>query len=192
MVKETPKVSKGFKPPTKEQLKAEKKAFMSSKTSVVVSGKLNEPPPPRWWKAKRTEEQKDNAKSFNSTVRNIRELVLPHLDGIQKKQMETAQLRAMGGKADKQQKQPVWMLKNRNKNMETKHEKLKNKEKELGVKLSTGKHLVQDAHRVKKEEFKKKREKEDTAKTFGFGGAGREKGGILYLKSNVFKKGGKK
>ncbi|GIX65004.1 uncharacterized protein BcabD6B2_44390 [Babesia caballi] len=72
---------------------------------------------------------------FKETVKELHNLVYPHLDPIAKRHYDDAKLRALGGKISKNRKMPYKELQQRMRGLKRNVEKNQKLEKELGVKM---------------------------------------------------------
>eukprot|EP00371_Babesia_bovis_P000780 XP_001609427.1 hypothetical protein [Babesia bovis T2Bo] len=79
-------------------------------------------------------EVKKQKEAFKNAVKEIRNLVYPHLDSIAKRQYDNAKLVALGGKVAKNRKMPYNEFLQRSRALKRNIEKKQRLEKELGVK----------------------------------------------------------
>eukprot|EP00389_Voromonas_pontica_P001283 GDKH01001905.1.p1 GENE.GDKH01001905.1~~GDKH01001905.1.p1 ORF type:complete len:284 (+),score=58.97 GDKH01001905.1:136-987(+) len=170
--------------------KREMKAFFAASSSAVMNGLPdNSPPSPRRKKRKAADQAGSEQEAvFSETIRDLRNLVLPHLDKVQRKQITDAKLRAMGGRPDQERRMPyAQLMEFRKREAEKEKKNVDEKEKQLGVQLRTHKGNFNQKLRKKKEEVNKARSRRDVAQTFRVG-HGSERGGIVKLQRTPSKK----
>ncbi|CEM16101.1 unnamed protein product [Vitrella brassicaformis CCMP3155] len=153
--------------PSKDELKA----FLDPSVSKMLGkGSASSSPLPGRRKGKAATASKDNHE-FNDTLRKIRDLAYPELDKAQQRQYEAAKIRALGGSAAKGPKIPYNILVKARKNEKDRLQKLREKERELGVQLSVGKHTnLSQANKAKQQQLKAKTERKKASSIFAVGG----------------------
>ncbi|KAJ1604684.1 hypothetical protein OJ253_3531 [Cryptosporidium canis] len=129
-----------------------------------------------------------NNSLFNETVREIRNLVYPHLDKFQRQQYDSARAKVLGIKQKKSQKMPLPELLSRQKATKRHIDKRKQLEEELEVKL----HLGDKANRFEAEKDVKNRRKSKIEKrnmSTSLSGKGfSEKSGVVHVGKRIMKR----
>lgn len=118
-----------------------------------------------------TEEYHERRKLFNSTVNELKDMVMPHMDREQKLQMTNTKVRALGGRAERVKSMPYNMLKDHKLRVKEKETKRKEEEDFTGISTLVGKISANASLEVRKknEKVKKRSQSHLVAKTFSEG-----------------------
>jgi len=182
----------------------EKKAFLSAaaaKVAVSGSGQQAEHDWPRRFKRFKKngsgsgeggEEDAEQKKAFDGTLRDLHKLVLPHLEKGQRKRLEDNRLKALGAKVDRSEKMPYNMLMERKKKLGEQRQEMKDEDKILGVQRLTGNSSLLEAQRKKKRVAKEIAKKRQVKEVFRMGKEGQvvERKGAVLLRRKMKPKGG--